>query len=101
MENILKFKGSWRDYQQKILDNLAYHLSDNKIHVVAAPGAGKTTLGIEVIARINKPTIILTPTITIRNQWKQRIVDAFIDGDGTDIISTDIRNPKFITIITY
>ncbi|MBQ9245958.1 DEAD/DEAH box helicase family protein [bacterium] len=101
MENVLKFNGKWRDYQQRILDNLSYHLADNKIHVVAAPGAGKTTLGIEVIARINKPTIIFAPTITIRNQWKQRIIDAFLNGNSEDIISLNIREPKFITVITY
>ena len=101
MENILKFKGTWRDYQQNILDDLNFHLSDNKIHVVAAPGAGKTTLGIEIIARLNKSVLIFAPTITIRNQWKQRISDAFLTDSNADIISIDIRNPKRITIITY
>lgn len=99
--SLLNFKGSWRDYQKRILDDLNFHLADNKIHVVAAPGAGKTTLGIEVIARINKPTLILTPTITIRNQWKQRIVDAFLDENPDNVLSMDIKEPKFITIITY
>ncbi len=101
MERMLNFNGKWRDYQKRILDNLNYHLADNKIHVVAAPGAGKTTLGIEIIARLNKPTIILAPTITIRNQWKQRIIDAFLEDKTKDIISLNIREPKFITIITY
>ena len=101
MDNVLKFNGKWRDYQKRILDNLNFHLSDNKIHVVAAPGAGKTTLGIEVIARLNKHTIILAPTITIRDQWKQRIIEAFLNGNSEEIISTNIRNPQFITVITY
>lgn len=97
----LKFSGSWRDYQKRILDDLNFHLADDKIHVVAAPGAGKTTLGIEVIARINKPALILTPTITIRNQWKSRIENSFLDDNARDVISTNIKEPKFITIITY
>ena len=101
MRNILEFKGKWRDYQKRILDNLNYHLADDKIHIVAAPGAGKTTLGIEVIARLNKPAIILAPTITIRNQWKQRIIDAFLQNNGEDVVSLDIRRPKYITVITY
>lgn len=99
--NKLKFSGSWRDYQKRILDDLNFHLADNKIHVVAAPGAGKTTLGIEVISRINKPTLILAPTITIRNQWKQRIIDAFLTGDPEEAVSIDIKAPKFVTVITY
>lgn len=98
---VLNFKGSWRAYQKRILDDLAFHLADNKIHVVAAPGAGKTTLGIEVIAQINKPTLILTPTVTIRNQWRQRIEDAFLNENAENIVSVNIKNPKFITVITY
>ena len=47
-----------------------FHLRDDKLHVVAAPGAGKTTLGIEVISRLNRPALILCPTNTIKNQWK-------------------------------
>ena len=100
-EPLLKFSGKWRDYQKRILDSLEKHLSDEKLHIVAAPGAGKTTLGIEVISKINKSTLILAPTITIRNQWKQRIIDAFLNGNSEDIISTNIKEPSFITIITY
>ena len=97
----LHFKGKFRSYQQKVLDNLNAHLKDNKLHIVAAPGAGKTTLGIEVIARLKRPVLIFTPTLTIRNQWKERIVEAFLDDPDCDIISLDIKNPKPITITTY
>ena len=67
-ETKLQFNGTWRTYQKRILDNLNFHLRDSKLHVVAAPGAGKTTLGIEVIARLNRPALILCPTNTIKNQ---------------------------------
>lgn len=97
----LKFKGSWRSYQKRILDALSYHLEDSKLHVVAAPGAGKTTLGIEVISRLNAPSVILCPTNTIKNQWKLRICSTFLEEKDFDLVSTDIRNPKFITVITY
>ncbi len=40
---------------------LQTHLTNLRLHVVAAPGAGKTVLGIEVLRRINKPTLILSP----------------------------------------
>ena len=84
-----------------MLDNLSAHLKDEKLHVVAAPGAGKTILGIEVIARLKKPVLIFAPTLTIRNQWKERIVESFMDNTERDIISLDIKNPKQITITTY
>ena len=103
-ENIkkLKFFGKWRSYQQRVLDELNYHLNDKKLNVVAAPGAGKTTLGIEVMLRLGQPALILAPTITIRNQWKQRIIDNFIPKDSdTDWISIDIKEISTITISTY
>lgn len=48
-----------------------------KIHIVAAPGSGKTTLGIELIRRMNGKALILAPSITIREQWIARIEEAF------------------------
>lgn len=73
----LKFKGIWRSYQQRVLNELDYHLDDSKLNIVAAPGAGKTILGIEVLRRLNNPVFILTPTITIKNQWKQELLTIF------------------------
>ena len=48
-DSILRFNGTWRSYQKRILDDLDFHLRDDKLHVVAAPGAGKTTLGTAII----------------------------------------------------
>ena len=97
----LNFKGSWRSYQKRILDDLSFHLRDDKLHIVAAPGAGKTTLGIEVLSKLNQATLILCPTNTIKNQWKERICSAFLNAEDYDIVSTDLRNPEYITVTTY
>ncbi|MDG4945469.1 DEAD/DEAH box helicase family protein [Weeksellaceae bacterium KMM 9713] len=98
----IKFKYSWRKYQQRVLDELQDHLSDEHLHVIAPPGSGKTVLGLEVAIRLNKPTLILAPTIAIRNQWIQRFCELFLQTTLTpDWISRDIRNPKFMTVVTY
>lgn len=76
-QNILQFKGNWRSYQERVLNSFEHHKKDKTIHIVAAPGSGKTTLGIELIKRIGNPVIIFAPTITIREQWSQRIQEAF------------------------
>lgn len=76
-EGILEFHGTWRSYQARVLQNVSRYLSDDKIHIVAAPGSGKTTLGIELIKRLNANTLILAPSITIREQWAARIQEAF------------------------
>lgn len=101
--NILEFKGTWRSYQDRVLNSFEMHKKDNKIHIVAAPGSGKTTLGIELIKRIGNPVIIFAPTITIREQWSQRIQDAFLCENihPDDIISQNLKELKLINITTY
>ena len=64
-EGIL-FRYSWRKYQKQFLDNLQDYLSDNHLHIVAPPGSGKTVLGLEIMLRINNPTLIVAPTLAIR-----------------------------------
>lgn len=102
-DNILSFKGTWRRYQERVLNSSDAYLSDKKIHIVAAPGAGKTTLGIELIRRTQKPCLILSPRIVIREQWLERIKDGFLNErlSPEDILSNDMKNPKLITSITY
>lgn len=98
----IKFKYSWRKYQQRVLDDLQEHLTDGHLHVIAPPGSGKTVLGLEVAIRLNQPTLILAPTIAIRNQWIQRFCELFLQTIQTpEWISRDIRNPKFMTVVTY
>lgn len=101
--NILKFKGVWRNYQERILVNTQKYIQDGRIHIVAAPGSGKTTLGIELIGRMGETALVLAPSITIREQWAARIVEGFLcEGlKPEDYISQDLKNPRCITIATY
>lgn len=99
----LKFIYPWRTYQARILDELDTHLGDDKLHVVAAPGSGKTVLGLEVMLRLNKPTLILAPTLAIRNQWVDRLLTLFgAVADGSEAwISRSVRAPNWLTVSTY
>ncbi|MEM7163165.1 MAG: DEAD/DEAH box helicase family protein [Bacteroidota bacterium] len=98
----IEFKYSWRDYQQRVLDELETHLSDDHLHVIAPPGSGKTILGLEVALRLNKPTLIFAPTIAIRNQWIKRFTELFLQSNEIPSwISRDIKNPQFLTVSTY
>lgn len=97
-----KFKGTWRKYQEEVLSELNKHLKDKKINIVAAPGSGKTILGLEIIRRLNEHVLILTPTITIRNQWEERFWNMYAsDGEKIDFISQDIYNINKFNIVTY
>ena len=85
-----------------MLDELEDHLSDRHLHIIAPPGSGKTVLGLEVAIRLNKPTLILAPTIAIRNQWIQRFCELFLQTHPAPAwISCDIRKPAFLTVVTY
>jgi superfamily II DNA or RNA helicase len=99
----VQFRRPWRGYQQRVLGELKQHLDDNHLHVIAAPGSGKTVLGLEVMRRLNRPTLILSPTVAIQDQWVDRFVGLFMDHGHhpPDWISKDIRNPRFITASTY
>ncbi|PZX13057.1 type III restriction/modification enzyme restriction subunit [Breznakibacter xylanolyticus] len=98
----ITFKHPWRTYQQRVLDQLKFHLHDNHLHIIAPPGSGKTVLGLEVVLRLNKPVLILAPTLAIRNQWIQRFCELFLQTEVTpEWISRDIRRPGLMTVITY
>ena len=99
----MKFRWPWRPYQQRVLEEIEQHLEDQKLHIVAAPGSGKTILGLEVFRRLGQPTVILSPTIIIRDQWVARLAD-FLPSSKSDVpqwASTDLSAPAFLTSITY
>lgn len=99
----LKFNGTWRNYQKQVLENFQEYQADGHVHLVAAPGSGKTTIGIELIARFDKPALVLVPTVTIREQWVDRIRQAFLEDEDqvTNLVSQNLKDMKQITIATY
>ena len=78
-------------------------MDDAHLHVVAAPGAGKTVLGLEVIRRLNKKTLVLVPTLTIRNQWIHHFENLFQTRDANKhaLISNVLVEPALLTVATY
>ena len=97
----IKFKYPFRDYQKETLSMLKRYINDKKIHVVAPPGAGKTILALELLLKIGNKTLILVPTIAIKEQWIERLQKDFINGNKNNLISSEIENPQIITIDTY
>ena len=99
----VSFHGTFRDYQARVLQNANRHLADRKIHIVAAPGSGKTILGLELIRGLGKPAVVLSPSVIIRQQWGERFEGAFMpDGaKADDFVSYDLKTPSLITSVTY
>ena len=95
----LCFRGVWRDYQAQLLADADALLDDKRFHIVAAPGSGKTTLGIEVIRRIGRPAVVLAPTVTIRDQWIDRLVSGFTEAPhAPGWISSSLDDPRELTV---
>ena len=98
----MRFSGTWRDYQQRALDEFAEHAADRRTHVVAAPGSGKTVLGLELVRRIGRSALVLAPTRIIRDQWSARLVPLFLDRPpAPDECSHDLAAPADLTCATY
>ena len=99
----ITFHGRFRDYQQRVLNHAPKYLRDGKLHIVAAPGSGKTVLGLELIRRQGKPCLILSPTTAIREQWGKRFKDLFLTPDDSfeDLYSGDLHRVALVNSITY
>jgi len=99
----LRFRYPWRDYQARVLESIGLYLADKRLHIVAAPGSGKTTLGLEVFRRLAQPTLVLSPTRVIRNQWVERLRDFCREDEAFPPAwtSRSLDEPAFLTSITY
>ena len=97
------FRGSFRSYQQEILSEAEGYLKDGHLHIVAAPGSGKTVLGLELIRRAGKRTLILSPTVTVKEQWGERFSELFLpDGERiADYVGGELGCDAPICSITY
>lgn len=99
------YSGTLYPYQKEILDVFERERKrwDKKIHIVAPPGSGKTIIGLEIISRLNTPTLILVPNLTLQEQWKDKLERFFLEPheSSEEFISTNINDIKKINIITY
>jgi hypothetical protein len=85
-----------------VLAELEAHLEDRHFHLIAAPGSGKTLVGLEALRRVGKPSVVFAPTVAIRDQWIRRFLECFWDQpQAPEWISTDIAQPGLLTIVTY
>ncbi len=104
----LRFRYPFRKYQRMILteveDVLDTPRDDRRYHIVAPPGSGKTIVGLELIRRFARPALVLTPTVTIQLQWREKWELFLPEGNATSIddwVSTDPDRSAPIRIFTY
>ncbi|HEX5622592.1 MAG TPA: DEAD/DEAH box helicase family protein [Solirubrobacteraceae bacterium] len=97
----LSFGGTWRRYQTAAV--VAFErdrkAGRRRTHLIAPPGSGKTLLGVEIVRRIGRRALVLTPNSAIQMQWP-RTVRKF--GSAADVARTAGPEPGFpIAVMTY
>lgn len=88
---------NWRPSQAHLLE-LCEHVDDERWHLCAPPGAGKTLIGLELARRLDRPTLVLSPTTAIRDQWCQA-TELF--GAPAGFASADLTTAAPLRSITY
>jgi superfamily II DNA or RNA helicase len=79
----LELRYDWRKYQRLVLDLVEERdPAKRTFHVVAAPGSGKTLVGIETARRLGSPAVTFSPTTTIQGQWRGKVVWPRFPGVG-------------------
>ena len=86
-----------RAYQQRVIDQLNDYLDNESIHIVAPPGSGKTILGMKLVEKIQRKTLILVPSILLKKQW----FEAILFHHPQWKVSESLIEPAWITITTY
>ena len=97
----LCFGGDWRRYQQAAIAAFERDRADGRrrTHIVAPPGSGKTLLGVELVRRIGRRALVLTPNSAVQMQWP-RAIRQF--GSPADVGRTAGPEPAFpIACMTY
>jgi superfamily II DNA or RNA helicase len=88
----------WRPSQRHLLE-LAGHVCDRRWHLCAPPGAGKTLIGLELARRVATPTLVLAPTIAVRDQW--RATTAMFGADPAHFSTDDPLVAAPLVAATY
>jgi len=98
----MQFQYPFRKYQEMILEHIVPDDDDDKYHLVAPPGSGKTIVGLELIRRFGEPAVVFAPTSTIQLQWAEK-VNLFTKGEESvsGLACLEPNNLGLINIFTY
>ncbi len=88
---------SMRAYQKRALDS--WDRAGRRGVIVLPTGAGKTVIGMKAMELVNRPTIVIVPTLDLMEQWRRRVeeeigIEVGLYGGGDNSI-------RAITICTY
>ena len=104
----LSFNGDLFDYQKNIIQKYIDFVKDSGGGLLDVdPGKGKTVMGLNIISRLQKKTLVVVHKTFLLNQWKERIEQflpnakvGLIQGKTVDIKDKDIVIGMLQTLCT-
>ncbi|MDA4116777.1 MAG: DEAD/DEAH box helicase family protein [Thaumarchaeota archaeon] len=86
-----------RGYQKRALD--AWDKAGRRGVIVLPTGAGKTVIAMKAIELVNKPAIVVVPTLDLLEQWRKRIEEEM--GTEVGVYGGGENTVRAVTICTY
>lgn len=86
-----------RAYQKNALDS--WDRAGRRGVIVLPTGAGKTIIGMKAIEFVNKPTVVIVPTLDLLEQWRKRVEEEF--GIQVGVYGGGENTVRAVTICTY
>ncbi|MCO4763174.1 MAG: DEAD/DEAH box helicase family protein [Myxococcales bacterium] len=108
----LELNVQWRRFQEIALAQLlsAAMTGDQRMQLVAPPGAGKTLMGLYVALQLGRPILVLSNTRAIAAQWRDTLLNFGLDhsatfGDLDRYVALDLppegERMPLLTSVTY
>ena len=70
----LKFKGSLRDYQKSVINDVIPKIKNQEGGTISLPpGRGKTVIACKLISKLKRKTLVIVHKTFLLNQWTKRI----------------------------
>ena len=78
-------------------------MADGHLHFGSSSWLWKNNPGNRIYQTLWPANPDLGSTVTIRQQWVDRIIQAFLsdESQAEQLISQDLKHPKLITVATY
>lgn len=94
----LKCKGvGMRPYQRKALES--WDKAGRRGVIVLPTGAGKTVIGMKAIELVNRPAIVVVPTLDLLQQWRERVAEEL--GIRVGVYGGGDNTIEAVTVSTY
>ena len=99
----VRFRDVWktdivlRDYQEEAL---TFFQERGNVVVLWPPGAGKTYFAVHLIARLSGKTLIVTPTLSLADQW-YRVLKEHLFGARVGAWHESMKVEGDVTVTTY